>query len=194
MPFYYHILLQVNYVRETSTKLLTELKSLEASYESNDEAVKAAESIYESTKDCNLLLGISGGNNENYPLIATIHNEKYLIPANCKFYCDDVKNISKHLSCDNTYDVILLDPPWWNKYIRRKKAKTEHGYQMMYTNDLGEIPINKLLSEKGLVVIWCTNSQQHMQNLVNGVFQKWDVKFFAKWYWMKVKPLIFLRR
>lgn len=87
---------------------------------------------------------------------------------------------------DKKYDVILLDPPWWNKYIRRKKAKTSHGYKMMYCDDLKDLPIKKLLNDDGLVVVWCTNSQQHMQNLLTNVFDTWNVKFVGKWFWMKV--------
>lgn len=57
---------------------------------------------------------------------------------------------------------------------------------MMYNDDLKEIPIHKLLSNKGLVVVWCTNSQKHLIDLINEIFDRWEVKFLAKWYWMKV--------
>lgn len=171
------------------TKLKSELEdhsllnSSETEQCANFEALETAEYIYKQTVKC-ALPTLLGGNGES-SVIKSVENESYLFPVNCSFYCDDVKNIERNLS-QNEYDLILLDPPWWNKYIRRKKAKSEHAYAMMYNDDLKEIPVHKLLSNKGLVVVWCTNSQKHLNTLTNEIFEQWEVKFLAKWYWMKV--------
>lgn len=151
----------------------------------NSEAITAAQSIYELTGHH---VTNAFGINDLQPIVKVIDGNKYLFPRNCEFYCKDVKEMDKYL-IEKTYDVIVLDPPWWNKYIRRKKAKTEHGYKMMYSDDLKDIPIEKLLSQNGLVVVWCTNSQQHLDNLLNGVFKQWKVQLVSKWYWMKVRVL-----
>lgn len=51
----------------------------------------------------------------------------YVFPPECQFYCDDVVNLKK--LGEQKYDVILLDPPWTNKYIKRKKKiKQDEGY------------------------------------------------------------------
>lgn len=51
----------------------------------------------------------------------------YVFPPKCHFYCDDVVNMKK--LGDEKFDIILLDPPWTNKYIKRKKKiKQNEGY------------------------------------------------------------------
>lgn len=51
----------------------------------------------------------------------------YVFPPKCQFYCDNVFNM-KNLG-NEKYDMILLDPPWTNKYIKRKKKiKQDEGY------------------------------------------------------------------
>lgn len=62
----------------------------------------------------------NGGNTLETPLIANIDGTEYVIPANCKFFNGDISNIS-NLSLKNEYDLIVIDPPWWNKYVRRTK-------------------------------------------------------------------------
>lgn len=149
----------------------------------NSEALKTAETIYNET-------GVSTisdafGENKDEPTLRLINEQTYLFPKHCSFYCKNVSQLDEYLH-DKKYDVIVLDPPWWNKYIRRKKAKTPHGYKMMYCSDLKELSIKNLLKDDGLVVVWCTNSQQHLENLLTDIFEAWNVTFAAKWYWMKV--------
>lgn len=66
-----------------------------------------------------------GGNTCETPVIVNICDQNYIIPNNSKFYCCDVKDLEKTLPTLNQFDFILLDPPWWNKYIRRRKSKNE---------------------------------------------------------------------
>lgn len=69
-------------------------------------------------------LRLHGENNLSQGLVTQVNNESYLIPAECKFFSYDVNDIEQKLDLlGHPYDLILLDPPWWNKYIRRKKAK-----------------------------------------------------------------------
>lgn len=62
----------------------------------------------------------NGGNISSDPVVSEIESDKFLIPPNCKFYNDDIQNISK-IKFDDKFDLIVIDPPWWNKYIRRTK-------------------------------------------------------------------------
>lgn len=69
-------------------------------------------------------LRLHGENNLSQGLVTQVNNESYLVPAECKFFSYDVSEIEHKLdllSCP--FDLVLLDPPWWNKYIRRKRAK-----------------------------------------------------------------------
>lgn len=109
----------------------------------------------------------------------------YVFPPKCQFYCDDVFNMK--ILGDEKYDMILLDPPWTNTYIKRKKKiKQDEGYTMMDDQDLAQLPINQFLTSNGLVCVWCTNSQNHIDSLKSVLFPIWNVKYVACWYWIKV--------
>ncbi|XP_076246663.1 methyltransferase like 4 isoform X2 [Calliopsis andreniformis] len=120
----------------------------------------------------------------------TFSNEDGNFYEKCSFYCYDVRDIAKKMELNNQYDFILLDPPWWNKSIRRKKTKyLEASYKMMYNDELAKIPIGKLLSSNGIVAIWCTNAPSHLHSIFNDIFPSWGVTYKAKWYWIKVTQL-----
>ncbi|XP_021936131.1 methyltransferase-like protein 4 isoform X2 [Zootermopsis nevadensis] len=133
-------------------------------------------------------LRLHGENSLSQGLITQVNCENYLVPAECKFFSYDVNEIEHKLhllSCP--YDLVLLDPPWWNKYIRRKKAKCARaGYQMMYSMDLMKIPVANLTAPGSLVAVWCTNSDSHLTCLCTEVFPAWDIEYVGKWFWLKV--------
>lgn len=159
----------------------------ETSKSNNDDALVTAETLYTTIKKY-ALSNSHGANTEN-TIITKISTQQYLFPSGCNFYC---KNTSEIETCLNNqkFDLILLDPPWWNKYIRRKKSKCDNAYEMMYNSDLKEIPIEQLLEDNGLVVVWCTNSQQHLDDLTVEIFSKWNVSFLGKWFWLKVITIL----
>lgn len=149
----------------------------------NKEALETAEFVFkESSKH---LVQNSFGSNIGLAKVHGINKSYYLFPQNCEFYCKDVSDISNSLRL-RQFDIIILDPPWWNKYIRRKRKKSIDGYKMMYNNDLKVIPIESLLKENGFVAVWCTNSTQNLEELLNDIFPKWQIHFVAKWYWIKI--------
>jgi len=57
---------------------------------------------------------------------------------------------------------------------------------MMDDQDLAQLPINQFLTSNGLVCVWCTNSQNHIDSLKSVLFPLWNVKYVACWYWIKV--------
>uniref|UniRef100_A0A6P4EXG7 Uncharacterized protein LOC108043548 n=1 Tax=Drosophila rhopaloa TaxID=1041015 RepID=A0A6P4EXG7_DRORH len=65
----------------------------------------------------------------------------YLIPNRCKFFNHNVDNLTALLhQLLPAYDLIVLDPPWRNKYIRRlKRAKQELGYSMLSNDQLSQL-------------------------------------------------------
>lgn len=65
----------------------------------------------------------SGGNNTDQAVVKRLGSQPFIFPPFCKFFCRDVKEITESVESLGQFDLILLDPPWWNKYIRRKKAK-----------------------------------------------------------------------
>ncbi|CAH0559498.1 unnamed protein product [Brassicogethes aeneus] len=150
--------------------------------EKNIKAKLISDNIYlESTK-----YNVKSAFGENLiPAVREVNGSNFLFPEKCLFYSFDVNDIDQRLN-DKKFDLILLDPPWWNKYIRRKRKKSDSAYHMMYNDDLKNIPIEVVLKESGLVVVWCTNSQQNLDTLINDIFKKWNVDFITKWYWLKI--------
>ncbi|XP_044756726.1 N(6)-adenine-specific methyltransferase METTL4 [Coccinella septempunctata] len=146
-------------------------------------ALEMSAKVYETTKD--LVIVNAEGANIGPNIYRKICNGDYIFPENCEFFCRDTKEISQCLSTKK-FDLILLDPPWWNKYIRRKRKRSSHAYEMMYNKDLKDLNLESLLNENGLIVVWCTNSPQHISALKDEIFPKWGVQFISKWYWLKV--------
>lgn len=88
--------------------------------DNNEEARLEANKFYENEKIMNH--SFFGQNNENFSVLCDFGDKKYLLPENSTFYCCDISDISKKLSENDKFDIILLDPPWWNKAVRRKKT------------------------------------------------------------------------
>lgn len=158
------------------------VKELQGDLVKNTRALSTAELVYENSGKCPVK-EVSGGN-WGPASVQTIQGSKYVFPENCQFFCKDIGGVGDALG-DRQFDLVLLDPPWWNKYIRRKR-KRSHAYDMMYNCDLKAIPIKELLNEGGLVAVWCTNSTQHLNYLKEELFPKWQAKLLATWHWMKV--------
>lgn len=185
---------EVSHVKELFNRFLLEFlgdkELLQTETQCNLDAIRMANEVYVQSER-NPVSNAFGGNNDRNAVTVNINNARYLIPSNCQFYCHNVTEMEKLLN-QHKYDLILLDPPWWNKFIRRKRFKTGHGYKMLYNAELKELPVEKLLNPNGLVVVWCTNSPQHYLYLTNEIFPKWKVKLVGKWYWIKViKRILF---
>lgn len=90
--------------------------------DNNEAARLASQKFYQDTyclgNEC-----LYGSNDTNNTIVSEAHDKKYIFPRRCTFYCYDVRDMEKRMDLNNQYDFILLDPPWWNKSIRRKKMK-----------------------------------------------------------------------
>ncbi|XP_063830740.1 N(6)-adenine-specific methyltransferase METTL4 [Ostrinia nubilalis] len=138
-------------------------------------------------------IGLNGGNNLGSPLKCKVRNEYFLIPQNCRFFCGCIKEQCPKLD-GNKFDILVADPPWWNKYIRRlKNANDKLSYNMMYNKDIASIPVKNLLASDCIIAVWCTNAQSNIDAVKNLIFPKWGVEYVTTWYWLKVtidlKPL-----
>jgi N6-adenosine-specific RNA methylase IME4 len=62
---------------------------------------------------------------------------------------------------------------------------------------MGNLAVGKLLSDNGLVLVWCVVSRRHRE-AVEDWFRAWDVKLVAKWTWLKItksgEPVVALEK
>ncbi|KAH8311052.1 hypothetical protein KR044_004031 [Drosophila immigrans] len=116
------------------------------------------------------------------------NNASFIIPHNVRFYNHNVEQLTALLpELLPSYDCIVLDPPWRNKYIRRiKRSKQELGYAMLDNDQLSQLPLGQLIHERSLVAIWCTNSSQHQQALETHLLPKWRLRLLHKLRWYKL--------
>ncbi|KAH0561153.1 N(6)-adenine-specific methyltransferase METTL4 [Cotesia glomerata] len=177
---------EIKIIQETADEILADVaekqifnKIVEHDY--NKRARDASQEFYDI--EYNISDNFYGCNQSDNPIITTVHSNQYVFPSNSHFYSYDVKDIDKKLKMNNQFDFILMDPPWWNKFIRRNKNKS---YKMMFNEDLTKIAIDKLLNSSGIIAIWCTNSQSHYNYIFDVIFPLWGIKYIAKWYWVKV--------
>jgi hypothetical protein len=120
------------YVKEYAAALIEEAQKLghycyvptSNDQKSNNVAAQGKVKSFCHSYPISPLLQLHGENKLNHGWITEVNGESYLLPAECKFFCYNVKEIEYKLDLlAHPYDLILLDTPWWNKYIRRKKAK-----------------------------------------------------------------------
>lgn len=105
----------------------------------------------------------------------------YLFPPHCSFLLADLHRVTPLLQDGQRYDLIVIDPPWQNKSVKRKKK-----YWTLDNDDLQRLPIQDLAADGCLVVVWVTNRQTIHQYVTQELFPQWQVKFTSRWYWLKV--------
>ncbi|XP_012254993.2 N(6)-adenine-specific methyltransferase METTL4 [Athalia rosae] len=182
---------QMNYIRRSLENLLTSAKKIgyfsEELISDNNRAARFVSQKFYTDSFRHQIDNLHGCNKTEKAIISETLYERYVFPERCSFYCYDVRDIPDKMEMNNQFDFILLDPPWWNKSIRRKKSKcTEASYKMMYNEELAKIPIGKLLSPNGIVAVWCTNAPSHLRSISNEIFPAWGVTYKAKWFWVKI--------
>nr|XP_040232711.2 N(6)-adenine-specific methyltransferase METTL4 [Anopheles coluzzii] len=128
-----------------------------------------------------------GQNSTNRTIITEMDGESFLIPPRVAFINSSIDRFEEYIGRDEKFDLIVLDPPWWNKYIRRVKAvNAKASYRMLTNADIKAIPLERHRHENTLVVVWCTNAPSHIDAVVKDFFPKWGVELVACWYWVKI--------
>uniref|UniRef100_A0A915DVX6 Methyltransferase-like protein 4 n=1 Tax=Ditylenchus dipsaci TaxID=166011 RepID=A0A915DVX6_9BILA len=94
-------------------------------------------------------------------------SRKYIIPANSTFLTGDISMIRHFLHREMKYDLIIADPPWLNKSVKRKKS-----YLCVDTDDvLSSLPIPSMLDKGDLCVFGspikhqCTKNRRNLEKL-----------------------------
>ncbi|XP_037076821.1 uncharacterized protein LOC119097993 [Pollicipes pollicipes] len=140
------------------------------------------------------LLPLHDANPADRPRLLTLDGRRYVLPARSRFLCDDVTRsfegdgvVQRLLGGGARFDCILLDPPWTNKFVRRKRRHLEtDGYEFLESASLARLPVARLAADGALVAVWCTNSAAHQHTLRHVLFPAWGVTECATWHWAKV--------
>lgn len=119
---------EINFIQEAFNKLISCAKSNGLFSDNiatdNNEAARSTSEKFYSDTFLPRLENLHGSNNSDVAIIWEAQYKKYVFPRRCSFYCYDVRNMMEKMELNNQFDFVLLDPPWWNKSIRRKKSKS----------------------------------------------------------------------
>ncbi|KAI8956390.1 MT-A70-domain-containing protein [Xylaria longipes] len=87
------------------------------------------------------------------------------------------------------FDLIVLDPPWPSRSVKRKS----NSYATVYSTEearklLLQIPVASHLKRDGLVAIWVTNKATVTDLLTRpgGILAQWGLEPVGEWIWLKI--------
>ena len=154
------------------------------------EAVDGFLSMTSPLQNTSLTLEYSNGANDETEKI--ICNELCIIPPRCQFYRHNISSLDVLVNSNQKFSLIVMDPPWTNRFIKRKRKFGTNSYHSLEDNMLKTMPIGNLCQDSALVAIWCTNSSTHLDYLRNELLPAWKLTYIATWFWIKVNPLCLL--
>ncbi|XP_028922590.2 N(6)-adenine-specific methyltransferase METTL4 [Ornithorhynchus anatinus] len=111
----------------------------------------------------------------------TLMGQKYLVPPKSSFLLSDISCLQPLLNHGKKYDVIVIDPPWQNKSVKRSNR---YGYLSSW--QIKQIPLPKLAAPNCLVITWVTNRQKHLSFVKDELYPCWSVETLAEWHWVKI--------
>ncbi|KAI2782028.1 MT-A70-domain-containing protein [Daldinia loculata] len=87
------------------------------------------------------------------------------------------------------FDLMVLDPPWPSRSVKRKQKSYTIAYDMQEVKDLlTQIPVASHLKTDGLVAVWVTNKAAVPDLLTSphGIFSEWGLELVGEWTWLKI--------
>ncbi|NXT42719.1 METL4 protein, partial [Pelecanoides urinatrix] len=127
------------------------------------------------------LLSCVTENSSNCAKIVVLMGQKYLVPPKSSFLLSDISRLQALLNYKKKYDVIVIDPPWENKSVKRSNR-----YSHLSSWQIKQIPVPALAAPNCLVVMWVTNRQKHLRFVKDELYPHWSVKTLAEWHWVKI--------
>ena len=150
--------------------------------------------VSELQQSSNFQIGqCSGENNSDICQKIKIGETKFVIPPKSRYFVDDLINFDSNIF-EQKFDLILMDPPWENKHVKRvnerdRKKARKLGYDLLSTDSmstlLSNVVVKCLTPVSGLVLIWCTNSEKQQKAILDWS-KNWKLQLKAKWFWLKV--------
>lgn len=154
-------------------------KQFPAVNESDSQAVHVLEDETSSAEQD--LLSCVVENSSNCAKIIVLMGQKYLVPPKSSFLLSDISCLQPLLNYKKKYGVIVIDPPWENKSVKRSNR-----YSHLSPWQIKQIPVPALAAPNCLVVTWVTNRQKHLRFVKDELYPHWSVKTLAEWHWVKI--------
>ncbi|NXG97718.1 METL4 protein, partial [Loxia leucoptera] len=154
-------------------------KQFPAVNESDHQAVRVLEEETSSAEQD--LLSCVMENSSDCAKILVLMGQKYLVPPRSSFLLSDISCLQPLLNYKKKYDVIVIDPPWENKSVKRSNR-----YSYLSSWQIKQIPVPALAAPNCLVVTWVTNRQKHLRFVKDELYPHWSVKTLAEWHWVKI--------
>ncbi|NXY58164.1 METL4 protein, partial [Callaeas wilsoni] len=154
-------------------------KQFPAVNESDHQAVHVLEE--ETSSGEQDLLSCVMENTSNCAKIIVLMGQKYLVPPKSSFLLSDISCLQPLMNYKKKYDVIVIDPPWENKSVKRSNR-----YSHLSLWQIKQIPVPALAAPNCLVVTWVTNRQKHLRFVKDELYPHWSVKTLAEWHWVKI--------
>lgn len=120
-------------------------------------------------------------NRADWATVVTLMGEEYVIPPHTAFLLSDFTRIQPLVHYGRRFDLIVMDPPWENKSVKRSRR-----YSSLPSTQLKRLPIPLLASPNCLVVTWVTNRPSHLRFVRDELYPHWGVEVVAEWFWVKV--------
>ncbi|XP_020826347.1 N(6)-adenine-specific methyltransferase METTL4 isoform X1 [Phascolarctos cinereus] len=129
-------------------------------------------------------------NSSNFTKMIILMGQKYLLPPKSSFLLSDLSCMQPLLNYGKKYDVIVIDPPWQNKSVKRSKRNIYLfiicRYNYLSSWQIKQIPVPKLAAPNCLVITWVTNRQKHLQFVKDELYPYWSVETLTEWHWVKI--------
>ncbi|KAH8680921.1 MT-A70 family [Xylariales sp. PMI_506] len=112
------------------------------------------------------------------------------IPPRCHYLHGSILDLrAEFLNTAPSFDIILLDPPWPSRSVRRKRERYSTAYNINEIDELlSQIPLPARLKPDGLVAVWITNKPAIVDLLKSpsGLFARWGLEPIGEWIWVKI--------
>nr|XP_040023833.1 N(6)-adenine-specific methyltransferase METTL4 [Gasterosteus aculeatus aculeatus] len=120
-------------------------------------------------------------NEAQWAAVVPLMGGEYVIPPHAAFLLSDFTRIRPLVRCGRRFDLIVMDPPWENKSVKRSRR-----YSSLPSSQLKRLPIPTLASPNCLVVTWVTNRPSHLRFVRDELYPHWGLEVVAQWFWVKV--------
>lgn len=125
--------------------------------------------------------------------LSTLQHSKFQVPPNSMFSLSDCSNSRPFHDASQKFNMIILDPPWPNRSVKRTRKTSLSTYETeSRTSDirslLESLRLEELMADDCMVGIWITNKPAIRELVLgqDGLFARsWALNLVEEWIWLK---------